>query len=243
MRQVSLFPTFTKAESQVEQGTPRPLMFALFRHFLNKPSPSFLPCPFPWESLGCVRCVGSNQSGWRHRWQLFPGDTRSLLDTSWRRTLGHEHYNALLLAVRCVRPVPVSCVLSCVPQYGSIRGQSSVWPPSSIICRPFPLSYGVTLTPSPPSHTSLHPPHRSISTPSLPSIPLHHTGAVGISSSLAPNVKRRYDTYKVQAKFCSDCSSQILLLWIYLRLSFFFFSEWISEIIWKKEILRALEIL
>ena len=129
-------------------------------------------------------------------------------------------------------------VLSCVPQYGSIRGQPSVWPPSSIICRPFPLSYGVTLSPSPPSHTSLHPPHRSISTPSLPSIPLHHTGAVGISSSLAPNVKKRYDTYKVQAKFCSDCS--LSFLFFFFRMNF---RNYLKKRDFEMLALRAFEIL
>ena len=75
-------------------------------------------------------------------------------------------------------------LLSCI-ELCPIHGQSSVWPPSSIICRLFPLSYGVNLPP-PLTHT---PPCIPL-TPSLPSIPLHHTGPV-----------------------CSDYSSSNLQLW------------------------------
>ena len=51
-------------------------------------------------------------------------------------------------------PALLSCIELC-----PIHGQPSVWPPSSIICRLFPLSYGVNLPPPSHTHTSLHPPH------------------------------------------------------------------------------------
>ena len=122
---------------------------------------SFIParCPFPCQSLGSVRSgvlVAINQDD-AIGGSFSPGTPAPCCWTP----LGHQHY--------AVCPLPVClCIELCpIHSMGPYVASSRVFgPPAPSSAVP---SLCPTGSPSPP-HTSLHPPPRSISTPSLTSI-------------------------------------------------------------------------